>query len=90
MNIVISGLGVVSAAGTDLSSTLQTFAEGKQAAGPVSLFDTPLSCPVFEVPEIDENGHSRTIALLLKATGQALSDARLTDEIKKKNIGVCI
>jgi len=90
MNIVISGIGVISAAGANPSSTLQTFADGKIAAGPVSLFDTPLSYPVFEVPDINHNRPSRTIALLLRAVDQALADARLTGEIEKKNIGVCI
>ena len=91
MNTVISGIGVVSAAGQDLSSTLQTFGGGQRATGAVSLFDTSLSYPVFEAPGIDEYAaHSRTLSLLLNAVDQALADAHLTGNIKKKNVGVCI
>ncbi len=46
---------------------------------------------MFEVPEKHEKtNYSRTLALLLNAVDEALSDARLTADIRKRNIGVCI
>lgn len=91
--ILITGLGSVSAAGADLSATLASFAAGARNAGPVTIFPTSLTCPVFEVSgalpgEADVTGR-RTIALLLKAVAEALDHAGIR-ETAGLRIGVCI
>ena len=66
--VLITGLGVISAAGANLSETLDSFRKGERNAGPVSIFDTVLKCPVFEVREIPEEFFSeknRTLSLAL-------------------------
>ncbi len=52
MNVVITGIGAVSAAGGNLEETLDSFRKGMGNAGSVSLFPTELSHPVFEVDGI--------------------------------------
>jgi len=91
--ILITGLGSVSAAGADLPAALASVAAGERNAGPVTIFPTSLACPVFEVSgalpdEADLTGQ-RTIALLLKAVAEALDHAGI-GETAGLRIGVCI
>jgi 3-oxoacyl-(acyl-carrier-protein) synthase len=90
--MLITGLGVVSAAGNTLAGTLDSFAGGIRNAGPVSLFPTVTDCPVFEVKDIphkyDLEGQ-RTISLALIAVDQALAEAGLGD-LSGFRVGVCM
>jgi 3-oxoacyl-[acyl-carrier-protein] synthase II len=89
---LITGLGVISAAGGDLVETLETVSRGQRNAGPVSLFPTTLKSPVFEVKRLPEKYHLeglRTLGLALVAVDQALADARLT-ELSGFRVGVCM
>ncbi len=52
MNVAITGIGGVSAAGRNLEETLDTLEYGQRNGGPVSLFPTVLTYPVFEVKNI--------------------------------------
>jgi len=47
-DMLITGLGVISAAGGNLKDTLKSFANGQRNAGPVSLFPTALQYPVLK------------------------------------------
>lgn len=88
---VLSGMGVVSAAGVGVEASLQSMASGKRNVGPVSLFDTPLRLPVFEVRSIPprrEPGRMRTLELLDCAVDEALGSAGLED-LSGMRVGVC-
>jgi 3-oxoacyl-(acyl-carrier-protein) synthase len=88
----ITGLGVVSAAGSTVAETLDTFVRGQRNAGPVTLFPTPLQYPVFEVKHIPSAYFlegQRTISLALMALDQALQDAGLSD-CSHYRVGICM
>lgn len=92
-NYVISGMGVVSAAGTGLSASLASLATGERNHGRVSLFPTALPFPVFEVRD-DLAGMAlapgqRTLELLLRAVDEALAAAG-AGKLPSRRIGVCI
>ncbi|MBI1810831.1 MAG: beta-ketoacyl-[acyl-carrier-protein] synthase family protein [Nitrospirae bacterium] len=90
--VLITGLGVISAAGTGISATLDSFRQRQRNAGPVSIFNTSLTCPVFEVKQIPDEfiiGKNRTLSLALCAVDAALKDAALGD-LTKLRVGVCI
>ena len=64
----------------------------KRTAGPVTLFDTPLKYPVFEVKNIPDNFYlegQRTLSLALCAIDEALKDAAL-DDLSSFRVGVCL
>jgi 3-oxoacyl-(acyl-carrier-protein) synthase len=91
-DLLITGLGVISAAGSTLPETLDSFARGQRNAGPLSLFPTKLQYPVFEVKRIPDDYYlegRRTLSLALIAVDQALADARLYD-LPKYRVGVCL
>lgn len=90
--VLITGLGVISAAGRGLSMTLDSFKRGDRNAGPVSVFNTSLRCPVFEVRQIPDDFFlegSRTLSLALCAVDEALKDASIQD-LTGLRIGVCM
>jgi 3-oxoacyl-(acyl-carrier-protein) synthase len=92
-DFLITGLGSVSAAGENLESALVSVGAGARNYGPVSIFQTSLSCPVFEYRGPLDSGNSmaggRTLALLVKAVDEALLDSGLHDT-RGLRIGVCI
>jgi len=93
MNVVVTGIGVVSAAGGNLEQTLSTFRKGMGDAGAVSLFPTDLSYPVFEVDGIhvrQEDDEPRTTSLARNAVEEALLDAGLHTNLSKLRVGVCL
>ena len=90
--IFITGLGAVSAAGGNITETLDSFKYGKRNAGPVTLFDTPLKYPAFEVKRIPDKFFlegQRTLSLALCAVHEALKDAGL-DDLSGFRVGVCL
>ena len=90
--MLITGLGVISAAGTGVAGTLESFARGERNAGEVTLFPTEMKCPVFEVKELPPAYHlegRRTLGLALAALDEALADAGLHD-LSGCRVGVCI
>jgi 3-oxoacyl-[acyl-carrier-protein] synthase II len=93
MDVTITGIGAISAAGADLEENLHTFEHGKPSAGAVSLFPTSLSYPVFEVSDIQmeaRDGEKRTISLALCAVDEALRDAGLRSKLSRYRVGVCL
>lgn len=91
--ILITGLGLVCAPGGDLPAALASVAAGERNSGEVTLFESSLGYPVFEVSEKTPGGYDlpgqRTISLLLKALDEALHSAGIRDTAGKR-IGVCI
>ncbi len=91
-SVLITGLGVISAAGAGMAMTLESFRRGERNAGAVSLFTTSLECPVFEVRQIPSSfivEKSRTLSLALCAVDEALSSASLGD-LTRLRVGVSI
>lgn len=78
--IWITGLGAVSAAGSGVEESLQSFDRGWRSPAPVSLFETPLRLPVFEVrAEVSAPAGQRTHHLAWMAAREALRAAGRTD-----------
>ena len=93
MNVVITGIGAISAAGADLAETLVAFRQGRVAAGTVSLFTTSLTHPVFEVKKIRNRASEtemRTVSLAACAVEEALLDAGLHSDLSRFRVGVCM
>lgn len=91
-SVLITGIGVISAAGNNAAETLQSFKQGTRNAGPVTLFPTILKSPVFEVRRLPAGYYLeglRTLSLALVAVDQALQEARLRD-LSKFRVGVCM
>ncbi|MDZ4383134.1 MAG: beta-ketoacyl-[acyl-carrier-protein] synthase family protein [Thermodesulfovibrionia bacterium] len=89
---LITGLGAISAAGCNIAETLNSFRLEKRNAGQVTLFDTPLKYPVFEVKSIPDEFYlegQRTLSLALCAVDEALKDAKI-DNLSKFRVGVCL
>ncbi len=90
--MLITGIGVISAAGNNVAETLTSFELGTRNAGPVTLFPTDLKSPVFEVKRLPAEYYLegwRTVSLALIAVDEALKDARLSD-LKEFRVGVCM
>jgi 3-oxoacyl-(acyl-carrier-protein) synthase len=91
-DILITGLGAISAAGNNIAETLDSFAHAQRNAGPVTLFPTTTNCPVFEVKQIPREYFlegQRTLSLALIAVTQALVEARIGD-LSGYRVGVCL
>ena len=90
--VVISGMGVVSAAGNGVAASLESMEAGERNIGPVSVFSSPIDLPVFEVRDLPPRttpGKMRTLELLEIAVAEALSTADLTDTVGLR-IGVAL
>lgn len=90
--IHISGMGVVSAAGTGVAESLSSMESGERNVGPVSLFSTPVDLPVFEVASLPPRTHPgkmRSLELLELALEEALADAGL-DSFDGLRVGVAL
>ncbi|MEN7973781.1 MAG: beta-ketoacyl synthase N-terminal-like domain-containing protein, partial [Verrucomicrobiota bacterium] len=90
--IFISGMGVVSAAGTGVSASLASMEAGERNIGAVSLFSSPVDLPVFEVASLPSRttpGKMRTLELLELAQEEALADAGL-DSFEGMRVGVAL
>jgi len=93
VRVAITGIGVVSAVGRNLEETLNTFRQGPESAGTVSVFPTGLSYPVFEVKDFHRTApddETRTMSLALCAVEEALLDAGLDSELSGVRVGVCL
>lgn len=91
-SVVISGMGVISACGNNISETLDTFVSGRRNGGRVSLFQTGLKYPVFEVKDFAGSNVNtmRTLELAFVAVKQAIEDSGLSDAVDDFRVGVCL
>ncbi len=87
--ITISAMGCISAAGRNITETIQTFDKGYINVGKVTLFETELNKPVFEVRGYQPKCRNRTLSLLLSAVEEAIEgyDGDIFDN--NKRVGVC-
>ncbi len=90
-NIVITGLGSISACGNNTDETLENFSSGRRNASEVSLFKTELKYPVFEVKDFSNQDSSvmRTLNLAFHALEEAIRDSGLED-LNCYRIGICL
>ena len=91
--ILITGLGAVSAAGETCSQTLSSFKASTRNVGEVSLFETDISKPVFEVKNIPDKWQRpgmRSLSLALTAIDEAMTEAGLSAAESELRIGVCM
>lgn len=93
MKIYVTGLGLISAAGADSRETLENLRAGKVNCGPLSLFESEIKSPVFEVRNFSKHylhPKLRTQNLCLAALDEALADAGLKGALKGLRIGAAI
>ena len=91
---MITGLGAISAAGNGVAETMASFRAGTINAGKLSLFESSLEYPVFEVkdlpPKYQMEGQ-RTIGLALCAVDEALKNAGfIAQNLGELRFGVCL
>ena len=91
----ISGMGTVSSSGLNTAETLDSFRAVRSRPGRLTLFESPLDLPVFEVAGF-EAGHPysdglRTRELATCAASEALADAAMAPELlAAARVGVCL
>ncbi len=94
MNIFVSGLGCISAVGENLKLSLKAFRNRSVNSGLVTVFNSELKKPVFEVniPKDYLSGNEmRTYALAKYAVNEALKNADLDlDFLSSLKVGVCL
>jgi 3-oxoacyl-[acyl-carrier-protein] synthase II len=89
--VSITGIGVVSAAGSNVAETLESFAAGRRNVGPITSGISTLGYPVFEVRSAliqAERSGSRSAQLLLHALDEALDAAGLGRDLSAFRVGV--
>lgn len=89
MKTVISGCGVISAVGNNCQETIANFETNLPIPHKVTVFETPLTCPVFEVKNLECTEKQRTVSLLQHALDEALDSAKLSD-FNNMRVGVCL
>ncbi len=92
-HIFITGMGAISAAGADIPDTLISFKKGMRNGGTVTLFETVLDYPAFEVKTVPARflgEGQRTIALALVAADEAMRGAGWSADMAKLRVGVCL
>ncbi len=92
--IVITGMGVISAAGLNVPETLDAFAAGRRNVGAVPSGVSPLDFPVFAVRDLpaqtESSPSSRTFLLACHALDEALTGAKLGRDLSALRVGVCM
>ncbi len=90
--VLITGLGAVSAAGAGVFATLESFRHPRREPAPVTLFESPLTLPVFEADGFSvpaELEKLRTHALALTAVHEALEQAGI-GSLEDLRVGVAL
>ena len=81
--VLISGMGAVCAPGLNIPEILASFRAECRNPGRVTLFETPLDYPAFEIPRFPAKhppaAGFRTLELTLHALAEALSEAGLSN-----------
>lgn len=87
--ILITGMGVVSAAGLDVAGTLTGFKSGHRNISKTTPALSPLDYPVYEVAA-PLRAPSRTLQLAFHALDEALAQAGLSHDLSGRRVGVCL
>lgn len=92
-NVLITGLGVISAAGNNLSHSLASLSREERNSSRVTIFETSLNYHVFEVKDLPEQFYlegQRTLSLALCCVTEALNDAHLGTDLSEYRVGVAM
>jgi len=92
-NIAITGLGAVSACGNDINETLQNFSDGARNAGKVTLFESELHYPVFQINNptlLDDPFTMRTLNLAFQAAQEAILEAEFENGFGNLRVGISL
>ncbi len=93
MKIVITGVGIVSAAGRGIDATVDALRSGRSGLGELSLFESA-RCAAFPVAEVTEPipaSTPRASALATLAARDALSHAKIEDPSDVAlTLGICV
>jgi len=92
VTIVVTGLGMVSAAGTGVDAAWQRLADGRTALSPVQRFDpAPYGLEVAgEATHVERNGGDRSQQLLALAADEVMRDAGWSDEQRGSDLGLVL
>jgi len=92
VNIAITGLGAICACGNNIKDTLRSFSYGSRNAGKVSLFESELNCPVFQIKDFTplEPFAMRTLNLAFQAAQEAILEAGFNNGFGNLRVGVCL
>jgi 3-oxoacyl-(acyl-carrier-protein) synthase len=95
LSAVISGVGIVSAAGADKASTLDSFRRGVRNYSTKQPFETTVCAPTFQVraalPELPGRMNaSRTLRLAMRAVNEAMGEAAFARFEEGTRVGVCL
>jgi len=92
IDIAITGLGAISAAGNNVCQTRENFLSGRRNGGPVSLFSSELNYPVFQVKDLPTQNPDtmRSLSLLQTAAREAINDAGLQNGFNGLRIGISL
>jgi 3-oxoacyl-(acyl-carrier-protein) synthase len=91
--VLVTGLGCVSAAGRGIAETKLSFKSGARRPSRVTLFESPIEAPVFEVRDLPREylfPGRRTLGLALCAVDMALADAGLASGFGGARAAVCL
>jgi len=87
----ISGFGIISACGNNISETISNFSSKKRNCGKLTLFNSNIECPVFEVKNFNSSSKNmRSLNLAFEAIKQALAESRLLEYKDSLRIGVSL
>jgi 3-oxoacyl-(acyl-carrier-protein) synthase len=92
--VYITGLGAVCAAGNSVSAVMDSLYSGKRSPGQAKRIHTDYhgGYPVFEVPDLADDGRTATEVFFLRAVNEALVQAGLDDPGRRegRRIGLCL
>jgi 3-oxoacyl-(acyl-carrier-protein) synthase len=91
-DFAITGLGAISAAGSNTAETLQSFAGNQRNGHLPTLFETSLGYPAFEVVNLpfQTPNTMRSLNLALCALQEALEQAKLENGFGDLRVGICL
>jgi 3-oxoacyl-(acyl-carrier-protein) synthase len=94
-SVWIAGVGAVSSAGSDISSTLDAFANARRNPSNTLPFESSITCPTFQVatalPTLSPAlNRSRSLRLAMKAVREAMVEAENKEFDRNARLGVCI
>lgn len=94
-SVSIAGVGAVSSAGWDVSSTIDSFRSGRRNVAVVLPFESAITCPTFQVaaelPTLPPSlNRSRSLRLAMKAVREAMANAQIDEFGPETRVGVCV
>jgi 3-oxoacyl-(acyl-carrier-protein) synthase len=94
-SVWIAGVGAVSGAGPDVSSTLDAFWNARRSPASTLPFESSIICPTFQVaaelPTLPKAvNRCRSLRLAMMAVREAMAEAEIKEFSGDERVGVCI